>query len=385
MGDSRVSRLEDVWKKEKFCPPEWEAYFFEKKGGHLDDLPHLLGVRKNMNPNLNPEYIIVCGFLVDAIKMEPCSVKEEGRFLKLRPEVDEGDMFPALGGVRRKARAVWLEFKKIFRESKIVWTIPHPVDCERWRCTRGMRDVQVSFCRTWEDHSQCQGLSYRLVNYFCEIDKLVLDEFGNGYWSLPWAIFWRKQRRGQELSLEEWRTRCLEGKVCGFFNESGSEDGIHPSPGSCRGVLGSVVSRLRWSEPVPNNKDQYLTSPASMMEAKIFEESGRSAINQKKMISLASRPSTASVGTQTDMEETPSVIPTTSVGVQADLLEVSSVVVKKEVGCQTGSELEKERVMSSGSVQESMVVKLVCHHARMVPRGFWSSLSGIKCLECPDI
>ena len=372
LGDSRVSRLENAWAIHKHrspgCPPGWEARFIEKKGCRLDELPFMLGLQKNMDPTLKPDLIIVCGFLVDVIKMERCRMENEGKYLKLRPEVDDGEFYPAEAGFRKKVRMIWLDLKKNFREAKIVWTIPHPVDCERWRHTRGMRDAKVSLCMTWEDHCQCQGLSYRLSKYFERLDELLLEEFQNGFWTIPWVVFWRKQCRGGELSYDEWRTRCLEMKIGGFFNESGSEDGLHPSPGSCAGVLQSVINRMRKENSLPTGALCPLSPPkdSSMgqLDTRSCLERERSLVNSQKMMELGGQPRlhTISVGVQTD--------PIRCLCYQAG---------------ESGMLGDQEEVEVRSSPIESMTVLLACLHVRVVSRGFWLSLVDIPCLECSKI
>ena len=371
MGDSRVSRLEKAWRTFKHRSPGgapgWEARFIEKKGCSLDDLPYMLGLRKCMDPTLRADFIVVCSFLVDTMKIEFCESKQEGKYLKLREEVDEGKTYPAVTGIREKARAVWLELKKSFKEAKIIWTIPHPVDCERWRYTKGMRHAQVSFCMTWEDHCQCQGLSFRLSGYFQELDKLLLAEFGSGWWTIPWVIFWRRQCKEWETSFDEWKTRCLEAKTVGFFNVSGSEDGLHPSLGSCMGVLGSVVSRMEKDSSLPCGELSESPTPLKSSASGGWSDSGDhvrsevAGVNQKMMVMRAKRLNTVSVGVQTES------------------------IASRSLGCQAGESKITEAVNQSGGQSpsgECMVVQLVCRHLRILPKDFWGSLVDLPCLVC---
>ena len=367
LGDSRVSRLEDAWKKGKYCLHGWEARFIGRSGGRLEEFPQSLGLYKNIDPSLKPDIIVVCAFLVDALKMESGEVLNQGKYLRLRREVHDGEVFPALDGLKEKVRRIWVEIKETFEKAKIIWTIPHPVDCLRWRHMKGLKGVHPSTCMTWREHVQCQGESFKILKYFRRVDELVLEEFGSGWWSVPWIIFWRKQCSREELTLKEWESMCKEGKVVGFFNESGSEDGLHPSPGSCRGVLDSIMSRMREESCQPVRDGNPSSRPPVRRGSEKLESTGGprdevADVNRRRMISLSGlERDSASVGTQTDPQE------------------------KKDVGCQvevllgTGGDFERSPRMG-----DSMAIQLWCRHVRLVPRSYWGRLAEIKCLECPD-
>ena len=356
-----MSRLEDVWKKEKYCLPDWEARFIGRGGIRLEEIPRSLGLYKNIDPGLKPDIIVVCAFLVDALKMVSSEVSNQGRYLKLREEAKEGKDFPAPGGFKGKVRKIWVELKDSFKEAKIIWTIPHPVDCLRWRHIKGMKGVDVSACMTWHEHVQCQGESFKILQYFRGIDDLMLEEFGSGWWTIPWVIFWKKQCRNLELPLEEWETGCKEGRLLGFFNESGSEEGLHPSPGSCRGVLGSVVSRMKGeSKQLARRKVSCtrLMVRESKIEDSIPSPEEVAIVNRRMMINLADQTKQAGVseGTITECWE------------------------KNEMGCHTPEDLGGGSLRPSKD--ERMTILLDCLHVKVAPREYWFRLAEIQCSEC---
>ena len=242
LGDSRVHRLRRT-AESMSLPPGWEAQWLAKNGAHLGELVSLLKDAKKKSVR-SPKFIVVVAFLVDAVKLQPCEEKREGKKLLWREEIDAAEGFPALPGFKRKVRDVWHQLKSVFPEAKIIWTTPHPVDALRWRHERGMKSAGVLTCMTFEEHNEYQTLSYRLHDYFRNISGLIEEEFGSGYWLIPWVVFWCKAQ-GRGLDLDGFLKACRDGDEVGFFNCRGSEDGMHPSTSVCQGMLKSVFGRMR--------------------------------------------------------------------------------------------------------------------------------------------
>ena len=238
-------RAIDENKNHPSCPG-WRVECLFEPGAKLDQSLRMINEWKIVRHPEKPRMIVFVSFLCDV--MEMVSLPGGMKSLKIRDSVTEGQVYPALCGLKDKILGVERSLKRHWRELDIIWVNPYVVDVRRW----STRKVQGDGSLSEKEIAELHRVSYQGARYFEEANKIGSRIPGMGDRFYPWFLAWNDKYK-KELNYEIFMKNMPGQTKFGWINYRRTTDGLHPTAGLARQLVNMLYRKAVLCVPPPES------------------------------------------------------------------------------------------------------------------------------------
>ena len=259
VGDSRVMRLQDVWRP----LPGWDLHYISTPGMKWSSVEEHFDKWVAADKK-KPSAVIIFSLYVDAMKRETSTT---GKRIGLAPAITDAKnyAFPNINGLRPLLKRVTIKLKEYWRGTAVFWVVPFTPDVRRYheyqlRLRTGDKEENLNP----EEELRATQLTVDFYQYFELVAKFTAEEVGS-YFALPWHYFCNHTLKPSEDRIDTFMEKLKEGtEDRRYVYPLGHDDGIHPSRQVAEALRRSIKEKLhKLYSPNPEVSLSFLSAPAS--------------------------------------------------------------------------------------------------------------------------
>ena len=236
VGDSRVMRLQDVWRP----LPGWDLHYISTPAMKWSSVEEHFDKWAAADKK-KPSAIIIFSLYVDAMKRETSTT---GKRIGLAPAITDAKnhTFPNINGLRPLLKRVTIKLKNYWRGTKVFWVVPFTPDVRRYheyqlRLKTGDKEDNLNS----EEELRATQLMVDFYQYFELVAKFTAEEMGS-YFALSWHYFCNHTLKHSEDSINTFMEKLREGtEDRRYVYPLWHNDKIHP----CRQVKEALLGQLK--------------------------------------------------------------------------------------------------------------------------------------------
>ena len=228
----------------------------------------------------NVEFVIIVGITCDVYRLTTSDLEgweAPKMMMDINHEISEGVNYPAEKGVAEEIKRVENEIKKKWKEAKVLWVLPYPLDCKRYVLSRS---VEIEENMPEEVRSSLDLVSFRGVRHLRIMEPLV-RETGEQRLRVSWFPYWKSlgdRDRSFKSFMDSVSRRDGGRNLC----PEATLDGLHPT----KEMVEPLIRVLREAVSRESGRRKHKVSPVGLVSGscsrELCEVRGGKTIKQEK-------------------------------------------------------------------------------------------------------